>query len=391
MSEYRATEFRSLLHAFNRLRTDFPTLWRWYLGNRLRRVTVGIEQGVSRGGYSAPPRSITLRPTFLCNARCQMCSYANSVDPDTLQAVTANAEMLELDLACRLVDSLAPYHPMISISGGEPLLWGDQLYGFLMYCRQRHVSTTVTSNGTLLLRSLDRLMASPPDVLVLSVHGLEETHNRIVGLQAFQRIDEALRLLLKLKNGEPFAPPLVVTNTVMMSNAQDLETVVRFGHRRGVVLANFQPLWTTTAEMHLAQRATVPAYDGRLTAGHNVDTQAVAPERIWQEMRRVREEGRAVGLPVNFYPNLRERDLEAYYHCPEQPILRNRARCSHLIGQILPDGTVTPCLGHAVGNLHDEDFMTIWNGARMRAFRRKLTQERLFPICTRCCLLWRNE
>lgn len=52
--------------------------------------------------------------------------------------------------------------------------------------------------------------------------------------------------------------------------------------------------------------------------------------------------------------------------------------------RILPDGTVSPCLHVAAGNLTEEPWREIWNGPRMRNFRR-LSARRLLPGCVRCC------
>lgn len=57
---------------------------------------------------------------------------------------------------------------------------------------------------------------------------------------------------------------------------------------------------------------------------------------------------------------------------------------------ILPDGSVSPCLDFVAGNLKEEGFLSIWNGPRFVQFRRKLKQMGKFPICNRCCILYRN-
>lgn len=369
-----------------------PTLRRWYLGNRLRQLTVYAQYALSREGYSSPPRSISFRPTFLCNARCKMCSYANSIDPDTLQPITGDQEIISFEIACRLADAIAPSHTMLNITGGEPLVWGEKLFDFLDYCRGRGVPTSVITNGTLLGRYLDRLLESPPDVLLLSLLGPEDTHDGIVGIPAFGQVRQAFIELLDRKGGDLLAPPLVITNTAMLpENMEVFAEVPRLAQSMGAAVANFQPLWTVTEEMHQSQEETEETYDRRFTACNGVDTERMNPERIWWEMQRTLSLAGELGQPVHFYPRLRERDMEAYYHHPEQPIGRSRALCAHLISQVLPDGTVSPCLGHTVGNLHEQDFLSIWNGSAMRAFRQRLKAARMFPICSRCCLLWRND
>lgn len=382
----------ALLASMGRIAASNPRLLRWFMGNRLRQLTVRAEYAWRQDGYSAMPRSISLKPTFLCNARCMMCSYANSIDPEGARPITRREEAMTLDSACRLADAVAPSHTMLNITGGEPFVWGDNLFAFLDYCREKGVATSVTTNGTFLQRAMDKLLASPPDILVLSLLGPEKTHNEIVGLPAFARMREALKTLLARKGGDRCQAPLIVTNTAMLpENSAVFAEVACLSREVGAIAANFQPVWVATDAMHEAHEEQQDDYDRRFTACHRVDPDAMAPDRIWGYMQRALSLGAAVGHPVHFYPQLRQPEMETYYRHPEVVLGRRRALCAHLFSQVLPDGTVSPCLGHTVGNIYEQDYREIWNGPAMRDFRLRLKAANLFPICTRCCFLWRND
>ena len=388
-----ASNLATFVAGLARIGAQSAPLRRWYLANRLRQLSVRAEYALRTDGVSAPPRSVSLRATYLCNARCRMCHYANSVDPDNGQPITRRADIIDLDVAIRLVDALAPSHTMLSITGGEPLVWGEELFELLDYCRRRCVATSVTTNGTLLGRYLDDLLRAPPDILCVSLLGPAPTHDRIVGLPAYERIQGALLALQAHRDGDRWRAPAVITNTVMLPDNSDVfAEVVPLSQTLGACGASFQPLWFATADMHQTCDDSRPPTDPAVAgASGNLTPQATAPVALWRGMQRARELSARLAHPVFFYPRLSQRDTRAYYDRPDQPLGRSRALCAHLLSNVLPDGAVSPCPGHVVGNLHEEGFLQIWNGPRMRAFRTRVRRAGMFPICSRCCSLWRNE
>jgi len=371
----------------------YPTLRRWFLGNRLRQLSVGLAYTASKNGFSTPPRSISFRPTFLCNAHCAMCQYANSFDPDIGGTLTSQTQVIDIEVAYRLVDAIAPSHTMLNITGGEPFLWGENLFALLDYCRERRVAVSITTNGTFVGRYLDRLLESSPDVLAVSLLGPEQIHNEIVGLPAYPMIREALVELHARKGGDRWERSLVMTNTAMVpGNGHAFSEVVRLSHSMGACAANFQPMWFATEEMHDAYEGEPLASNHSLSnASYSINPERIDAVQVWKSMQRARVLAAQLGQAIHFYPRLSQADTAVYYHHPRQPIGRSRALCAHLLCQVLPDGSVSPCEGHTVGNLYEEDFLQIWNGPAMREFRQRLKAAGIFPICTRCCSLWRNE
>ena len=184
-----------------------------------------------------------------------------------------------------------------------------------------------------------------------------------------------------------------MTSTVLVpENTRTFSEVVRLSHSMGACAANFQPLWFATEEMHDAHEEGPSASDRSLSgASSGITPEATESAQVWQGMQRARVLGAELGQPVHFYPLLSEADTAVYYHHPQRPIGRSRALCAHLLSQVLPDGAVSPCQGHTVGNLHEQGFLEVWNGLAMREFRGRLKAARMFPICSRCCFLWRNE
>lgn len=57
----------------------------------------------------------------------------------------------------------------------------------------------------------------------------------------------------------------------------------------------------------------------------------------------------------------------------------------------MPNGDVVGCPWFPearMGNVRERKFREIWNGAGMRGFRKSLSEDGLFPSCSRCCDLY---
>jgi radical SAM protein with 4Fe4S-binding SPASM domain len=85
-------------------------------------------------------------------------------------------------------------------------------------------------------------------------------------------------------------------------------------------------------------------------------------------------------------------DWHRYYSDPTYVKPSNRV-CRfpwHSIG-VCPNGDVVVCPDfpdYVAGNVHQQSLSQIWNGARMRQFRRTLAEHGRFPICSACCKLY---
>src|SRR5690242_9462370 len=105
---------------------------------------------------------LQLHPTRRCNLRCLHC-YSES---GPYVAATTS-----LDVLRRVVsDAAALGYEVVSISGGEPLLYRE-LPALLAHAKGLGLRTTVTSNGMLLSERRLAELADVVDVLALSLDG----------------------------------------------------------------------------------------------------------------------------------------------------------------------------------------------------------------------------
>jgi MoaA/NifB/PqqE/SkfB family radical SAM enzyme len=108
---------------------------------------------------------------------------------------------------------------------------------------------------------------------------------------------------------------------------------------------------------------------------------------LCSQLKTIKDKQRQMPFRVYTYPEMDPDDLARYYSA--KPRYLKSTCCSRWSRvDIMPDGTVTPCLSYKVGNIRKESFMHIWNSSRYRDFRKKLNRQGAWPGCIRCCGLF---
>ncbi len=143
------------------------------------------------------PTFVQLRVTNLCNLRCRMCgqwgdtgifrSHSGSgaatdgtVERDRIRELIGLKRQLALPDYVRLLDELAPSRPIISLFGGEPLLYPD-IVPLIGEIKRRGLTCTIITNGGRLETLARELVESGIDSIAVSFDGPPEVHNRIRG------------------------------------------------------------------------------------------------------------------------------------------------------------------------------------------------------------------
>lgn len=180
-----------------------------------------------------PVTHLELIHTEGCNLACSYCFEKNML----------GYRKMPLDIARAAVDLLFEYsqneeHLAITHFGGEPTLNFPAIQHVTEYAEQKatlqgkSVSFNMTSNGALFTESMVEYFAQHKIMVLLSVDGLEPTHNRYrvdkLGRGTFERVMKGLSLLKRVQ------PWIGVKMTVMPQNAPSLWEDVRGLHELGV-------------------------------------------------------------------------------------------------------------------------------------------------------------
>lgn len=341
------------------------------------------------GGRAARPYAVSFWVTRRCNLNCAMCWVAQSRQLEGEAYLRAGEELTLAELQA-VVDDLRRWRPRLGVTGGEPFLRSD-LLDFLAYAKARNFRVGVNTNGSFLSRDAEALVEIGVDSLMVSVDGppaLHDGQRRSPG--SFRAVQEGLAALAETKKRRGVrAPYLKVTCTITAANVASLVELPPLLADLALDELTFQHLWYTdraTAEAQSTLFRELFGQDTTYLQGFVVDDLPPLDVDLLRTQRLVLT-SYAAPFPVNFYPALSGEETLRFYADPHSPLHRP-CFSRWLRVDILPDGTVTPCLGLEAGNVRDRPFSALWNGEVLRRFRAELAARETFPGCSRCCGLF---
>jgi MoaA/NifB/PqqE/SkfB family radical SAM enzyme len=182
------------------------------------------------GGAPGPAGSAILQihPSLRCNLSCPHC-YSSSGPRN-------RAELSEAALRDAIADAAAMGYAVLSVSGGEPLMF-RRLDRVLAHAKSLGLRTTVTTNGYFTSTKLLDRIRDHVDLLAISLDGPPEVHNAIRGSErAFERLQTGVDRLRS--EGIPFG----FIHTVTRRNWEHLLWVAEFAARNGAQLLQVHPL-----------------------------------------------------------------------------------------------------------------------------------------------------
>ena len=274
---------------------------------------------------------LQVHPTRRCNLRCAHCYSSSGPELRT---------ELDVEQLVRAVQEAAALgYEQLSVSGGEPFLYGE-LPRLLRSAREAGMVTTAVTNGTVLTPRRLEAVAPYLDVLAVSVDGTPAAHDLVRGSStAFSRMRRGLAAVREV--GLPFG--LIATLTLF--NVDELDWLARFAVEEGAAMLQVHPL-TASGRAVAAMPGAVP------------DAQELAAAAA--EVLRLRREH--PGLPVHLDAVTREQLLRdpRLFAPPEDADLPELVP----LLVVTDDGTVVPLtydIGaeHQWGSLHEAGLATL--------------------------------
>jgi sulfatase maturation enzyme AslB (radical SAM superfamily) len=167
-------------------------------------------------GHPERPSIMHMAVTDKCNMTCKFCLYKND---------NKNYKLLDVAKAHSLIKEIGS--PVVLLSGGEPLLYGDVLEAtrrIVRLCRESGKITGVLTNGItlkkVLLKNYPEFRPGSRFFFQISVDGMKEEHDRLRG--HFDLIMDNIRFAKD-------AGHLIYTNTVISkSNIGAIHETLRF-------------------------------------------------------------------------------------------------------------------------------------------------------------------
>jgi MoaA/NifB/PqqE/SkfB family radical SAM enzyme len=392
---------------------------RRHLGRMRQGRRAVLEHLAEPSGANLPmPTFVQLRVTNLCNLRCRMCGQwgdtgiyrsdgfsASATDGekerDRIRELIGAKRQLALADYVRLLDEIAPWNPIVSLFGGEPLLYPDIL-PLVREIKGRGLTCTIITNGGRLEQYARELVEAGIDSIAVSIDGPPEVHNRIRGkADSFEKAAAGVRAVADWRRrlGRP-APMQIAILPITELNMHAIGPAVEVLRGLPIDTINVGLRWFVPreagAEYERVMRETFgvsgdswKGFDFDWSkAGASKTRQMTDLVRLLKGLKRRRYLDSVAGKPwVSFVPDVPAEKVPEYFSDFSQTFGHNLCPVAWYFAQVEPDGEVCFCgdfPDYFIGNVRRQPFREIWTGEKAQRFREKLAREPL-PICARCC------
>lgn len=347
-----------------------------WVGTRiLKRNLLAMVDYNLMNGRSLPPKTLTFRISGQCNLNCKMCIYRNA-------GYLNSSNMLPVTIFKQIIDQVRSTNPIISITGGEPLLHPN-IIECINYVSEKGLRCSMVTNGWHLSQFAQDIARSELNLLTISIDGPEHLQDQIRGIKGVhRRAFEGIREVMMYEKR-----PLVFVNTsILADNYMHIPEVVDEAIEAGVDGMNVQVLWTRTPERSLSHNQLFPEFSVR--EGW-LDESLMAID--FNLLNDVLGKAKQKNIFLSIFPSSSIQKIRSWYLDPAHLLKNHRLMCPWMMANVFHDGTLRMCDDIIIGDLHHEGFWEVWNSERACSFRRTLKQSKNFPICAGCCSLFRDH
>jgi MoaA/NifB/PqqE/SkfB family radical SAM enzyme len=289
---------------------------------------------------SQKPRTMILLLNKRCNLRCDFCDLWHYTD------------MMPFESAITIIGRApAAGVKTLVITGGEPFVH-PRIYEIIEFARNLDLGVNITTNGTLLVKDLDRLRESCVSSLSISIDGFEETHDRLRGVDGCWSQTMSAIETIQAETDIQLNIYFVVTN----QNVGDLAKVYDLACERGIAF----DFWPVNGYPHLYIRTPEERATYQAAIDHLAATSPMVRERL------------------DYYR----------YGVEYMDGRRDHYRCLGLIEQfgVNHEGQLVPCCvwdqkGLQVGSALDEPLDQLFFSKRAQALREQIFNEGCVDQC----------
>jgi len=353
-------------------------------------------------GATPLPLEVSLQLTYRCNLRCDHCYQWN--EQGFFRAYDAERQRAELDLeiAARVLAETEEVRAKLFLWGGEPLMYSrfPELAALL---EDTPRTVNLCTNGLLMKeRAADLFRIGRGLNVLVSVDGPEEAHDALRGRGTFVRTAAAVEWLLEARRRGDFRGEVTLLSMVADGTAGRLYETAEWAERLGVSSLYFQLPWyispQTAAAMDARYAAELawlnpPPAPGRAT-WHSYSYRLSEDVLPALARERARVAARAWSIRLRYQPEVSDGELADFARGTDRPA-QGKSRCLAVSNrmEVHADGNVSSCKffpEFVVGSLRGAPVREVWQSARFRRVREVVQRGGLFPVCSRCILLYLN-
>ena len=339
-------------------------------------------------GWSPPPPTVHIIPTYRCNLKCKMCYQRDDKGKTRLELDDTDLTLVQWK---QVIDKIVGFAPNTHWYGGEVMIYPEMLELFTYACA-KGLNVTISTNGVNLAKNATKLVEMGVKTVVVSLDGLADVHNTIRRHPyAFAWAVDGIKAIFKARQAKGSSyPQVTLSYTITKQNYHQLIDVYRLAQNLGVDEVNYVGLiylaQDTIKQHSQVMQAEFGLSPEKMNVISNEDSLEVDGEALQKQVNALLN-NIVTTPPVKFWSKGLEHNLATHYGS-DQTFPLHHHRCfsiwHHLV--IQPNGDVTACpflLEVVTGNVLQQDLFAIWNNALFRKFRQRV-RKKLFPGCTRC-------
>ncbi len=351
-------------------------------------------------GKAFSPLSVTLLISYRCNLRCKMCFYYNEVEKDkTCKLIEDRAQQeLTLPQIKDLIDQCADMKVKVfTIHGGEPLLYPN-IFKVSKYARDKGMLVNFVTNGSLIDEAMaKKIVDAGINHITFSLDGPRAIHDEVRSIPGtFDKLIMGIKILKEMEANGAAVPSMAISTYVSAINQKRLAQVLRLVKKInikdwgvGLITYNSDKLATETKVIlgldSSAGQASLKPIGNLESLKDEVKNINIDILNNQREACRVVNEHDGYELNIIF-PS--KEAINNYYDSG----WNENSRCSYPWSRtvISPYGEVFPCVNLSMvdcnlGNIKENRLAEIWNGQKYIDLRNKLKENKLLPICSKCC------
>jgi MoaA/NifB/PqqE/SkfB family radical SAM enzyme len=347
-----------------------------------RLVRAFVREGTGR--VARVPHGVVYEATMRCNLRCRFCYVGDLLNHEGEWRQELGIETLKRSFPDRA-------GLRVSLTGGEVFVRRDILDVLGLFQQKGYTCGFLTTNGTLIDEERASQLAELARTgflkhISVSIDGPKPLHDAARGISGtFERTAAGLRRLQQAARATGAPLRVTINTTVAQEGLQALDQMVDVARELGVDAIGLNHLmFSTPGEVAETVRLT-GAPDASSISTFVTDNPGVAPAEVRERVAALRLRCRERSIRFDHRPKVTDALVDAYY--TPGATLEGRCLYPFLHARVSASGKVyfCPFIRIEVGDLTRSSLEDIWNSDAYAALRRRLLEQRLFPVCRRCC------
>ncbi len=359
------------------------SLWAQYRRRKYFRHVERFEREKT-GEAGRLPIGVVYEATMRCNLTCEFCYVG-----DLLNVEGEWRQEMPLDVLRRAFpeqDGL-----QVSLTGGEIFMRKDILDVMEVFKDKGYVCGYLTTNGTIITDERAEAMAALAargflKHISVSIDGPGEMHDKARGVKGtFERTSAGLKRLQEAAARANAPLRVSINTTVTHETLEVLDQMVDVAEELGVDAIGLNHLmFSTPGEVQETIRL-LGTDDPSVISTFVTDNPGLDAPRVRAQVDTLEAKCKARGIRFDMRPKVRSAIIDDYY-TPGTP-LAGRCMYPFLYARVSFSGKAyfCPFIRLEVGDLTTQSLEEVWTSPRYVELRRKLLEEKLFPVCRRCC------